>query len=265
MAYRITIFGVLLSAFLLQPLVAGTIVGSKHDLSSSGYYAVDGAAAGVTMQTEICVFCHTPHNANVDLDMVGGNDAIPAPLWNRSLTSAGGFTPYTSNTMNATCAATPSPVSLVCLSCHDEALVGSGDGGVVGRTEMHQLVNPPNLMDGQACQDQASCVNCIGCHPDGGILPETWFQIGPDLSNDHPISMLYATAQNEDRLLDGTPAYATPPDAENGWSDVKLFAGRVECPSCHNAHDPGNDPMNPKPFLRKTLDDSSLCVTCHRQ
>jgi len=186
----------------MQPLIAGVIKGSKHDLSSTGYYALD--AVGITMQTEICVFCHTPHGANIDIDMVGGDDPIPAPLWNRSLTAGlngESFTAYSSATMNAICATIPNPVSLVCLSCHDEALVGAGDGGVVGATEMHQLVNPPNLMDSENCEQLGSCVNCAACHPDGGILPENWFQIGPDLSNDHPISMSYADALNEDTLF----------------------------------------------------------------
>ncbi len=80
--------------------VAG-IVGTKHDLSSSG--------SGATLSTQICNVCHTPHNAL---------SATNAPLWNHTITTAT-FTPYSGGgTLDATVGA-PSGVSLLCLSCHD--------------------------------------------------------------------------------------------------------------------------------------------------
>jgi hypothetical protein len=58
---------------------AGTIVGSNHDLSGKGYGT-----------TQICIFCHTPHNA---LSTAG------APLWNHA-SSVATYTVYASPTMN---------------------------------------------------------------------------------------------------------------------------------------------------------------------
>ena len=56
---------------------------NKHNLSVTG----PGPMKATTM-TEICVFCHRPHNAN------------PAvPLWNQTLSTTGTYTPYTSTTM----------------------------------------------------------------------------------------------------------------------------------------------------------------------
>ena len=228
-------------------VIAGTVVGSKHDLGSGNYYG------GVMAETsEICVFCHTPHNANNQGEMAG------APLWNRRLTDTGSFLMYTSPTMDATCLATPSGVSLACLSCHDSA-----NGGAVSaffdQGDQHDLVNPSNALPAGADAGGASCVACHGT-PGGrnGDIPyprlyEEW-QIGNDLRNDHPISLLYADTLNLDNYFN------TPPDPEEGWSDVKLYQGRVECPSCHNPHDPDN-----VPFLRKTMNGSALCLTCHNK
>lgn len=78
---------------------AGTIVGSKHDLK-----AVAGTGG------EICIVCHTPHNANTT--------ASEAPLWNHTLTEAS-YTLYASPTLNATAITQPTGVSKLCLSCHD--------------------------------------------------------------------------------------------------------------------------------------------------
>ena len=216
---------------------SGTIVGSKHDLSS-----------GTT--TEICVFCHTPHSFNNDVNRDGVNDVsvtaaggpAMAPLWNRRLSTVNGmFTPYKSASMNQDCPDTPSPVSLACLSCHDE--VGGGAVLPSGDNEMHTLVNEPNLGNSEP--------QCTACHPSGN-LPGSWWQIGPDVSNEHPISIDYATTYNAD------PWFKAPPSFQRGWSTVRLFNGRVECPSCHNAHDPTN-----VPFLRVSNSGSGLCYTCH--
>jgi len=224
--------------------VSGSIVGSQHDLSS-------GWAGGGS--DEICVFCHTPHNANPDVDNDGAADIDhatrpSAPLWNRRISTVAHYQVYASATLNMTCDNTPSPLSLVCLSCHDVATSFTGVDGAVdasdGNNDTHILVNEPNRGDTNG--------NCATrCHPSGGDEPPKWFQIGPDLSNDHPVSMTYPTASQD-------PGFFPPDDEQTGWNDVKLFRGRVECPSCHNPHDPDN-----VPFLRKSMVGSGLCFRCH--
>lgn len=228
---------------MLSQSWAGSIVGSKHDLSD---------AAGTD---EICVFCHTPHFANVDLDNDATNDQLdadrpPAPLWNRRISREDAFTPYTSSTLDSTCDATPSPLSLTCLSCHDTAIgnlagepgYGSGAvGSIDPNNDTHNLFNEP--------YSGPSLPNCDRCHfidgsPD--YYPSLQWQIGPDLSDDHPISMTYPTAAQD-------PDFNDPP---NGG--IKLYNNRVECPSCHDPHDPTN-----APFLRETVDGSTICIACH--
>jgi predicted CXXCH cytochrome family protein len=78
-------------------IALGGIVGSLHDLSDLNLGT-----------NEICIFCHTPHNANA---------AQLAPLWNHKSTTAS-YTLYSSPTMN-NAPAQPGNASKVCLSCHD--------------------------------------------------------------------------------------------------------------------------------------------------
>ena len=61
-----------------------------HNLSSVGQQALNIATGG-TATTEVCVFCHTPHGAN--LSAPGA-----APLWNRSVPTTGSYTMYNSPT-----------------------------------------------------------------------------------------------------------------------------------------------------------------------
>ena len=74
---------------------AQSITGSSHDLRLE-ITSLPGTA-------QICVFCHTPHNTT----------APEAPLWNRNppAQDAGGWTMYTSSTLDMTIAAAPQGVS----------------------------------------------------------------------------------------------------------------------------------------------------------
>lgn len=84
---------------LVQTGFSQHIAGSKHDFS-----AVSWNTTG-----EICVVCHTPHNADISIT----NSA----LWNHQMT-ASNFQVYTSGTFKGT-AGQPDESSKLCLSCHD--------------------------------------------------------------------------------------------------------------------------------------------------
>jgi predicted CXXCH cytochrome family protein len=97
---RILLMGLATGAVLVLPPVtraATTIVGTAHDLSGNGWGT-----------DQICVYCHTPHNAK---------SPQLVPLWNHAAT-AESFTLYSSSTLNAT-PGQPAGVSKACLSCHD--------------------------------------------------------------------------------------------------------------------------------------------------
>ena len=88
------------------------ISGSAHDFSG---------AAWNTGTTEICIVCHTPHNANTTTGTV---------LWNRTTTITA-FTPYSSATFQGSATITvPGGISLLCLSCHDGSIALENYGGV---------------------------------------------------------------------------------------------------------------------------------------
>ena len=78
---------------------AQTIVGTAHDLRTF---------TGGT-ETQVCIFCHTPHQAKAD---------SLAPLWNHESTAVVSYTLYTSDTLDAT-PGQPAGTSKACLSCHD--------------------------------------------------------------------------------------------------------------------------------------------------
>lgn len=221
---------VLAAAFCcsIPGVVHAGLVGSLHDLST-------------TQTPQPCAFCHTPHNANTAQNG-------PAPLWNRKIDDMTKFVPYTSPTMNAICANTPNPISLACLSCHD-GVSAQGMASAV-TTSTHSLINYPTTAGGPSNY----MPKCLGCHDqtrnEGNIYPRRAWQIGPDLSNDHPISVTYPNP--------GMPGFKAAPDQKNGWPDLKLYNSRVECSTCHDPHS-----TTFPTFLRKTNVGSALCFACH--
>jgi len=212
-------------------LYGGTVIGSRHDLSTTG-------------TPQVCEFCHTPHGANTNAAIAG------APLWNRAETTQV-FTLYGSSTMNVA-VGQPLVASRLCLSCHDGVNASTVVHGYSVSTK-HDLVKPPGFPP----PDMTSQPNCERCHANfyGG---KRKLVLGINLGNDHPISMPYPTPVQD-------PAFKTPTDAQKGWggsspNEVKLYAGSVECGSCHNVHDPATGP-----FLRKSNAASALCLTCHKK
>jgi predicted CXXCH cytochrome family protein len=205
-----------------------TIVGSKHDLSSTG-------PGGKTNTTQVCVFCHTPHNAAVVANQI-------VPLWNKTTTVTTGFTMYNSTTnpsssLQGVVDATPTGTSMACFTCHD----GTAAVGAIN-----------NLPNGTASITYTA----------GGLMNATGFLtgtalLGKDLSNDHPISITYPTTDP------GLTAKATVLGLTNS---VKLFgtagAEKVQCASCHDVHNYGTAGTT-APFLRVSMAGSALCVVCH--
>ena len=121
---------------------------NKHNLSVSGPGPVRA-----TTTTEICVFCHAPHNSNP-----------AAPLWNHA-DSGVTYATYTSSTMAAAPGA-PTGSAKLCLSCHDGTVA-------IGATLTRGVID----MTG---------VNVAGHLTGPGAL-------GANLSDDHPISFVPVT------------------------------------------------------------------------
>jgi len=170
-----------------------------------------------TGTTELCIFCHTPHTTSAL--------SPEAPLWNRNIPS-GTFNMYDSTvspTIDMTVATQPQGVSLGCLSCHDGATAFNSLIRTAGQT----ITTTPATMSGGAA-------------------------LGLNLTNDHPISVTYDTAQD--------PDFKTLASVQSSTL-VRLFGAsnnQVECASCHDPHDDTN-----MPFLRAPNTNSQLCFVCH--
>ena len=203
---------------------AGTVVGSRHDLRASG----GGTATGAGL-TEVCVVCHTPHQATT----ANSQD----PLWNHTATATAAFGVYASPTLNATpaeiggAAIGAQSVSMLCMSCHD------------GTVSVLSMYNPPNSGT-PTVTAIATRINAAG-----QIISNA--NMGTTMTDDHPVNFTYNTAlaTTDGGLRD--PA-ATPAVL------ALLIGGTVQCSSCHSTHDPTNTP-----FLRVTNAASALCLTCH--
>lgn len=223
-------------------LPAGTILGSKHDFTGLNKRAGVQAMPTVAFSDygSSCVYCHIPpERQGQKSGPLGGIDG-----WNRFKPATNAYTLYDSRTLDNK-VRTPSPISLLCLSCHD------------GTMAVDMTVFKPNGW--RSSEDAAlhlringanNLMSCGKCH-NGKVAHSIAIKhLDTDLSNDHPISMTYAGLTNKDldfRRPDG------PYGFDNG---VKLYDKRVECATCHNVHNPDVTLL-----LRDQAD--RLCETCH--
>lgn len=157
---------------------------TKHNLSASG----PGSTKSGT-ESQVCVFCHTPH---------GANTATVSPLWNRP-SSGATYTPYSSESLDARSAqlgwtGQPLGSSKLCLSCHD------------GTIALGNVVNAPGSGLGSAISVSGDTATKMPLGA-GEYSGYTRF-LGSDLSNDHPISITY------DSTLSARDGELRTPDAQ---------------------------------------------------
>jgi hypothetical protein len=178
------VLGTSLVASSVFAATAGSIVNTRHNLGTTG------TGPNKTNDTgEICIFCHTPH---------GGDTGAPVPLWNKTLTDPANFTTYDqlgTSTLDAA-VGTVGSVSLACLTCHD------------GTQAIDNIINAPGSGGFNPDGGPAGGVNGLGWawttdgsldtdgrfqnSVDGGGTNANIWEIGTDLTNDHPVSMQYA-------------------------------------------------------------------------
>jgi hypothetical protein len=230
------------------------VANTKHNLSVSG----PGPVRAVS-ETQICVFCHTPH---------GAETAPGAPLWNRRLSNAT-YTPYASSSIEASAAemaAAPGGTSKLCLSCHDGTLA-IGNVNVLNAQQ-----NPTIGMSGTGAGGTMA--------PGAGALTGFTRNLGVDLTNDHPISFTYdaalAASDGELRVPDGTTV-GTRVAGVQPRPRLPLEAGQMQCATCHDPHLRETDPAKlPSKFLRgNRLQEQApvggaysetadmICLACH--
>lgn len=255
-AKKIILPAIILSALQLLLLIfsstsSSIVQGSKHDLTfltgSGNFSAVENG------EDEICIFCHTPHNA-----IVADADGNRLPLWNRSISGldAATFSLYRSATFNAGVLETdaqrqPTGMSLVCLSCHD---------GVTAINVLQNYGRQAPIMTGVPADMNSGYDQIQDIWGSGGANIGGAYAANPnirDLSDDHPVSITYnagLVAADNGGLKD--PGSISP---------LRLFNDRLECATCHNPHEQGNAVDGTFPFLRTSNINSAMCLKCHNK
>jgi hypothetical protein len=270
----------------------GSIANTRHNLTQR--QAEGGGPNGSAMDQyrndyqEICVYCHTPHGANANVQL---------PLWNRTIIA----TTYTTYNQLGTSTLTqpvtqPGANSLACLSCHDgqvgvDSIINMpGSGGYnpnQAGVQSDAFLNAWNNSRGPDATvhvglNPTIANGCLACHSSGaGVVGASAtdfsvFVIGKDLRNDHPVGVRFPAV--------GPGVDFNPPTASRigiAWFDnngnshadpneVRLYdtgdGYEVECASCHDPHGvpsagPGSQ-FNPT-FLRVSNTGSAVCLTCH--
>lgn len=217
-----------------------------HNLSSSGPGTVKAAG-----ESEICVFCHTPHGA----------DTSQTPLWNKTL-AAKTYTVYTSSSLDAETIKNgsleqPMGSSKLCLSCHDGAMA-------LGSVRvLRGVFNPTDATNINVTGTPANPIGPGGTMPAGsgtttGYTRNLGGTTGLDLTNDHPISVTYDAAlasrdgelrsmnssQQSPILINSThPLFGKRAAGQSASRPVLPLeptgasgAGQVQCTTCHDPH-----------------------------
>ena len=212
-----TATAVLLAAQIGSDSRAG-IAGSKHDFGQFGW-----------ARNQICLPCHTPHNAIVR-DAQGA--IVGAPLWNHTLSTAT-YTLYIDPDTGQQVTGQVDTNSRLCLSCHDGTVALDAFGGGAGT---QQLTN--------------------------GL-------IGTDLSNDHPIgeAAVWPTPTTPE-LVDPSLRAAVGIMPLRRLPDGRQVVGCTSCHEPHNRPNvPGmlwvNNAAPGTTVDGRTVSGSLLCMNCH--
>jgi len=270
---RIMITGTLILSIFVVTALWASIKDTKHNLSVSGPGSIKA-----TSEQQICIFCHTPHNAG------------RAPLWNRG-NPGRTYTLYTSSSMNAT-PGQPDGASLMCLSCHDGTIAL---GNVISRTtdisfgannyipsssssyfgtdlrDDHPIsfiydealaaadgeLNSPSTIHSSLHLDNGK-MQCTSCHDAHGETTDNFLRL------DGEQSVLCMSCHNKTGWTNSTHYSSTATWNQIGtdpWFHTPDSYNTVQkngCENCHNPHGAGY----PKTILNFSNEEAN-CLVCH--
>ncbi len=240
---------------------------------------------------EVCVYCHTPHSASMQIN---------APLWNRT------FNNNTYTTYGALGSSSidgdlgqPGVNSLTCLSCHDGTLPvdtvvnmpGSGNQLKSQETTLSEsfLNNSWTNADGPDASVHMGLngvnedLGCLACHSSdasrvgAGAVNFKSFAIGTDLRDDHPIGVQLPIDQLGKEFVEPTGTltgmlyYDNNGNNAAAANEIRYYitgnGPEVECASCHDPHGVWNGEKIKEnfipSFLRVKNAGSAVCYACH--
>lgn len=264
---------------------------TKHNFSYGTSYTTTGSVPGTdrvarnisaSSETQVCVFCHTPHAATT----------VQAPLWNRKVAGQGytqNYVMYDSSTLDSKQVQgslnQPGGSSKLCLSCHDGTMA----------------IGSVNVLNGQGSGTTPGTVSVAmsgGPNMPVGAGTATGFtrNLGTDLSNDHPISVSFnstlATRDGElrapDGVLVGPRSKGVKPKLPLEQTGPAGYEAQIQCAACHDPHMretdattvgnqkflrlnrfQGNNPPSPTTFDASTANAATpdkgdiICLACH--
>ncbi|HTW95216.1 MAG TPA: cytochrome c3 family protein [Tepidisphaeraceae bacterium] len=224
-------------AAMAQPSYANgspNIANSPHNLNN---------IAGITLpQGQICIACHTPHNASEY-----PNTSTPGSLlWNHNTNPGATYTLYMGTNAEL------DNTSRLCLSCHDGAIAVDAYGGNSGTTYMSTIVDSNNVVGGGKITNGSSTTDLSNTHPLGIAYPGVTGKTGsPYSSGGYTFSGGTWTSTS----------FNNPNTFPSGGPTLQLLGDGVSygvgCGSCHTPHDYTNK------FLVEANTGSQICLTCH--
>lgn len=234
--------------------------GSMHDITYLG-----GTGYGGYKQDDfqrVCIFCHTPHNAQEQGD-------VPAPLWNHEASNVD-LAPYAwAAPANLPIAYDVDPLigpSRLCMGCHDGVTAvdkhGPDVGTAAGTAAYKALPGTVMSSPGRAITDLTVT------HPIGFVYKDAFAARG-----------VTELVPDTDSFIDNVPDGPTVNTNSRGsWdygtkkiADV-MYGGYMTCASCHEVHNTKNSENNasvntpgytPNYFVWAREKNSALCLSCH--
>lgn len=252
---------------------ASSIINSKHNLSSSTTKKVK-QVSNESVESEICIFCHTSH--------IGSPSA---PRWNHN-DPGKIYTPYTSSTLKAK-TGQPSGVSKLCLSCHDGTValgmvrsqspntpftqsIGTEQNLGTDLSDDHPIsfrydaelvfsnrgLKDPDTLTGAIQLDKNSQLQCTSCHDAHGSQYKYLLKIDDIAGN---LCMTCHNIEGWDESIHKNSVANWDGGMPNPWPHTDW--NNVADNSCENCHTPHGAAA--KKRLLNSPTEEGNCTVCH--
>lgn len=246
--YKLMLILIISFAFIFAAMqIQAGIKDTKHNLSSSGPGTIKA-----TTETQICVFCHTPHAAST-----------AGPLWNHSLST---YNYTVSDPPGLLGSQLSTPVtggsrvdygSKLCLSCHDGTVAlgllynkpgsGLGSGAVTGLDI--KMPGIPGAAGSPNLGTNISSTHLVSIEYNQYLVDDKNASAS-DFRWKSPSDPSWTAAGNKIKLRPTGATYKGPPNTGKG----------VQCASCHDPHS-STYPMFMVVDYR--ANNANLCEFCH--